>query len=59
MPYWGVPDAHQSFKQLLEEGASSFEEPTDVGGGIVMAAVKDPWGNVLGIICNPTVELPR
>lgn len=59
MTYWGVADAHQSFKRLLQEGSTSFEEPTDVGGGIVVAAVKDPWGNVFGVIYNPTFKLPK
>jgi predicted enzyme related to lactoylglutathione lyase len=56
--YWGVDDAIHSYNRLLELGASEFEKPTEVGGGIVVAAVKDPWGNVLGIIYNPTFKLP-
>lgn len=51
--YWGVDDVSSMFKVLIDTGASSHEEPTEVGGGIVVAAVKDPWGNLLGIIYNP------
>lgn len=51
--YWGVEDADESYKRLLGLGATSFEEPTNVGGAIVVAAVKDPWGNVFGVIYNP------
>ena len=56
--YWGVDDAKKSYKRLLDLGATPFEEPTDVGGDIVVAAVKDPWGNVVGVIYNPTFKLP-
>jgi lactoylglutathione lyase len=56
--YWGVDDATLSYQRLLELGASAFEKPTDVGGDIVVAAVKDPWGNVVGVIYNPTFKLP-
>jgi predicted enzyme related to lactoylglutathione lyase len=51
--YWGVDDAKKSFDRLIELGATSFEEPTNVGGDIVVATVKDPWGNVVGVIYNP------
>lgn len=59
MTYWGVNDAHASYKRLLELGASSFEEPQNVGGEIVVAAVKDPWGNVVGVIYNPIFKLTK
>lgn len=55
--YWGVVDAHESFKELLAQGATAHEEPSEVGGGIIVAAVKDPWGNVFGIIYNPHFTL--
>ncbi len=54
--YWGVDDAQKSYDRLLELGAKSHEAPTEVGGGIVVAAVKDPWGNVFGVIYNPHFE---
>jgi predicted enzyme related to lactoylglutathione lyase len=57
--YWGVPDVTEMFSALLEAGASILEEPTDVGGGIIVATVKDPWDNVFGIIHNPHFKLPR
>ena len=56
--YWGVDHASQSYQRFLELGASEYEKPTDVGGDIVVAAVKDPWGNVVGVIYNPTFKLP-
>jgi lactoylglutathione lyase len=57
LTYWGVDDVTKSFKTLLSLGASSFEEPTEVGEGIVVGAVKDPWGNIFGIIYNPVFAL--
>jgi len=34
-------------------GAIAHEEPHNVGGEISVASVKDPWGNIIGIIYNP------
>ena len=56
--YWGIDDVKGVYEKLLAAGASSFEKPTDVGGGITIASVKDPWGNVFGIIHNPNFILP-
>ena len=30
----------------------------DVGGGILLGAVPDPFGNLLGVIQNPHFALP-
>lgn len=56
--YWGVEDVAASLKSLVERGATVFEEPQDVGGGIITASLKDPWGNLFGIIDNPHFKLP-
>ena len=56
--YWGVEDVISIYKKLIDAGASSFEEPAEVGGGITVATVKDPWGNVFGIIHNSNFILP-
>ena len=55
--YWGVKDVQEVYQNLLSCGAKSYEEPTEVGGGILVAAVKDPWDNVFGIIYNPHFSL--
>jgi lactoylglutathione lyase len=55
--YWGVADVQGTYQTLLQLGATSHEAPTEVGGGIVVATVKDPWGNPLGIIYNPHFTL--
>jgi len=51
--YWGVSDAAVALNRLLELGATANEDLQDVGGGIKVATVKDPFGNVLGVIENP------
>ena len=55
--YWGVDDAAATYNRLLEHGAKPHEEPTEVGGGIVVATVLDPWGNAFGVIYNPHFKL--
>jgi predicted enzyme related to lactoylglutathione lyase len=55
--YWGVPDAREAFSHLLAHGAKQHEEPSDVGGGIIVATVLDPFGNLFGIIENPHFKL--
>ncbi len=56
--YWGVENVDATFARLLALGAQSHEQPNEVGGGIKVAAIKDPWGNVFGIIFNPHFKLP-
>jgi predicted enzyme related to lactoylglutathione lyase len=51
--YWGVNDVDFEFQRLLKLGATENEKPADVGGEIKVATVKDPWGNVIGLIYNP------
>jgi predicted enzyme related to lactoylglutathione lyase len=58
LAYWGVADADAAHARLLGLGAIDHEAVADVGGGIRVAAVRDPFGNILGIIENPTFRLP-
>lgn len=51
--YWGVANAEAALQRLLAIGAARHSDVQEVGGGIRVAAVKDPFGNVLGIIENP------
>ncbi|KAA0990089.1 VOC family protein [Dyadobacter aurulentus] len=55
--YWGVANAGLEFERLISLGATSHEEPANVGGDIVVASVIDPWGNVIGVIYNPEFTL--
>jgi catechol 2,3-dioxygenase-like lactoylglutathione lyase family enzyme len=56
--YWGVTSADSAHARLLELGATPFEAVEDVGEGIRVGAVRDPFGNILGVIENPTFRLP-
>ncbi len=50
--YWGVKDATAALARLLELGAEPHGEIQDVGDGVCLATVRDPWGNILGVIEN-------
>lgn len=52
-PLWGVESIESAFARLLGLGATVIEPITEVGEGIKVAAVRDPFGNRLGIIENP------
>ncbi len=51
--YWGVDDIRATVTRLLELGARVHGEVQDVGEGIYVASVVDPFGNLLGVIQNP------
>ncbi len=51
--YWGVDDIEAALAGLTELGATVHGEMLDVGEGILVASVIDPFGNLLGIIKNP------
>ena len=56
-PLWGVADAEAAQQRLLDLGATALEPVHDVGDGIKVGAVQDPFGNRLGIIENPHFKL--
>jgi len=51
--YWGVAEIETSLNELIKLGATSHHPVQDVGDGIKTAAIKDPFGNVVGLIENP------
>jgi len=55
--YWGVENADAALKKLLDLGATPHRQIQDVGGGIQVASVIDPFGNILGIIENPHFKI--
>jgi predicted enzyme related to lactoylglutathione lyase len=55
--YWGVEDAETAHQHMIELGATAHEAVQDVGEGIKVATVKDPFGNVFGIIENPHFKI--
>ena len=55
--YWGVDDADMALKRLLELGALELSPVQDVGDGILVGSVIDPFGNALAFIKNPHFSL--
>ena len=51
--YVSVADIQSSLKQLLEAGAQELQAVQDVGGGMLIASVKDADGNDIGLRQNP------
>jgi predicted enzyme related to lactoylglutathione lyase len=51
--YWGVSSMKEAWGRLIAQGAEPVEDPNDVGEGILVATVRDPLGNLLGVIENP------
>ena len=56
--YWGVSDVEVALQRLLSLGASERTNVQDVGEGIRLATVLDPFGNVFGMIENPYFKIP-
>jgi len=51
--YWAVQDVANAVADAQSHGAVVREEPSDVGEGIIVASVKNPLGQVIGLIFNP------
>ncbi|KKD04249.1 VOC family protein [Streptomyces sp. WM6386] len=49
VPYWHVTDIRARLAALLGAGAELLQDVTDVGGGKLIASVKDSDGNLVGI----------
>lgn len=50
---WGTADIDAEYARLLSIGATPLVPVNDVGGGIRVADVLDPFGNRFSIIENP------
>jgi len=51
--YWEVDDIRKSLELLLAAGAQTQQEVQDVGGGKLIALVRDADGNITGLIQSP------
>jgi predicted enzyme related to lactoylglutathione lyase len=56
--YWRVDEIGRAVDHFRAVGASLVSDAQDVGEGIKVAAVADPFGNVIGLIENPHFKLP-
>lgn len=54
--YWGVDDIEADVARIVALGASIHSAIQDVGEGIKVAQLNDPFGNVLGLIFNPQFD---
>ena len=51
--YFQVSDIRDRMRSLLDAGAQVQQEVRDVGGGKLIASVKDADGNVIGLLQLP------
>jgi predicted enzyme related to lactoylglutathione lyase len=51
--YWEVDDIKESLELLLDAGAEVQQEIKDVGGGKLIASVKDADANITGLAQSP------
>jgi predicted enzyme related to lactoylglutathione lyase len=56
--YWGVANLDAAMAQATKAGATIVSAAQDVGEGIRVGSVADPFGNVIGLIENPHFQLP-
>lgn len=50
LAYHHVDDIKASLQQLLDAGTEPVQDVTDVGGGRLIAIVKDADGNMIGLL---------
>ena len=55
--YWGVKKIQEVYDRLISLGATENEKPYNTGGEMMTATLKDPFGNVIGLIYNPYFKL--
>ncbi len=48
--HWAVDEIEECVAKLIDKGAAILYKAADVGGGIKVATVIDPWGNAVGLI---------
>jgi predicted enzyme related to lactoylglutathione lyase len=48
-----VSDIQQSLQSLVDAGAQTQQEIKDLGGGKLIASVKDADGNIIGLLQFP------
>ncbi len=51
--YWRVADIDLAVRHFLDAGAALVTPAKDVGEGIKVATVADPFDNLIGLIENP------
>jgi predicted enzyme related to lactoylglutathione lyase len=57
LTYWGVANIEEGLRHAIAVGGKPHHEIQDVGEGIKLASVLDPFGNVVGLIENPHFKI--
>jgi predicted enzyme related to lactoylglutathione lyase len=55
--YWGVKDLKAVMQRLEKDKVTVRSSAKDVGEGILVATIEDPFGNLIGLIENPHFSL--
>lgn len=56
---WGVDDIGQELARLRSAAIMPVGEVQDVGGGIKVIDIADPFGNLVGLIENPRFSVAK
>src|SRR5262245_12053715 len=57
--YWRVEEMESGLRHFISTGAALVAPAQDVGEGIKVATVADPFGNRIGLIENRHFKLPE
>ena len=57
--YWRIDEIGAAMARFTAAGAKTIVAPHDVGDGIKVATVADPFGNLIGLIENPHFDLSK
>ena len=57
--YWRVASIDAAVAHFVASGAAVVAPAQEVGEGIKVATVSDPFGNLIGLIENPHFALPK
>ncbi|MEO7312477.1 MAG: VOC family protein [Chitinophagaceae bacterium] len=56
--YWSVTDLRATMDLLKTQEVTIEGDVQNVGGGILVATITDPFGNSIGLIENPEFKMP-
>ena len=56
--YWRVEGIETTVRHFVRAGATLASGVQEVGDGIKVASVTDPFGNVIGLVENPHFQRP-
>lgn len=57
--FWGTSGIEADIERIAALGATVASPLTDVGGGIRVVSLRDPDGNLFGLIDNPHFDLAK